>query len=199
MIDMKSKSSDYKLISNNQFWSSKKNKDPIKFYPKKSSYKLCNECKKLKQKNEFYKDRNTKDGLRYVCKKCVSKKHKKYYRNPKVKKRCKNYQKKYSPAYRKKPEVRYSRYVQSAKKRNLNFTLSFEDFIEITNRPCYYCGSTETNCGVDRKNNAKGYTKANSVSCCIKCNRAKHSMTEKEFAEQIYKIYHNWVTIVLLN
>ncbi len=43
--------------------------------------------------------------------------------------------------------------------------------------------------GVDRLDNAKGYTLENSVPCCKHCNIAKRSMTVDEFKQWISKVY----------
>lgn len=94
-------------------------------------------------------------------------------------------------------------YKASAKRRNLMFNLSVEDFTTLTNLPCHYCGiqpvslhpnkikvkaggGTEFNGqykfnGLDRKDNAIGYIQSNIVTCCTICNRAKHILSYVEF------------------
>src|SRR5258708_34992132 len=79
----------------------------------------------------------------------------------------------YSAKYRK-----YDAYIRSAKKRNLIFELSLEEFIQITSQNCYYCGRlpeqiTKTSSssiyisnGIDRKNNQLGYILNNCLPCC---------------------------------
>ena len=42
--------------------------------------------------------------------------------------------------------------------------------------------------GIDRKNNGKGYTEDNIVSCCKQCNFAKRNMSYKEFKFWINKL-----------
>lgn len=49
--------------------------------------------------------------------------------------------------------------------------------------------------GIDRLDSSIGYVKTNVVSCCTKCNYAKHEMTIDEFKEWIKKIYINFINV----
>lgn len=67
---------------------------------------------------------------------------------------------------------------KSANKRNLEFTIEFERWIEEIRKPCYYCSNqlgppTETGIGLDRLDNKQGYIDSNIVSCCKVCNLLK--------------------------
>lgn len=44
--------------------------------------------------------------------------------------------------------------------------------------------------GIDRINPNKGYSSDNCVSCCSKCNYAKHEMTIDEYKEWLVKSYN---------
>lgn len=94
-------------------------------------------------------------------------------------------------------------YKQSAKKRNLVFELSLEEFKNITKQNCHYCGSIGTpfaeNCnkksnglyignGIDRKDNSLGYILENCLPCCTWCNQMKLNKTYEEFVTQIRTI-----------
>ena len=99
-----------------------------------------------------------------------------------------------------------------SKKINIKSDISFIDFKNISNKPCYYCGLIESNFasdrnskgnktsetivkynGIDRVDSNKGYTKDNSVPCCKYCNIAKNTMTKDEFLKWVKKIYeHNF-------
>lgn len=96
-------------------------------------------------------------------------------------------------------------YANSARKRNLEFTLSKEEFVEICESNCFYCNSVPSKqvgldsyngkflCnGVDRMDNTKGYTSDNSVPCCSTCNYAKHKLGTMEFIAHCNRIaqYH---------
>jgi hypothetical protein len=84
-------------------------------------------------------------------------------------------------------------YIYGAKKRNLCFELTKEEFERLILSNCYYCGEKPSNkkrsqkkdyftySGVDRKNNALGYTFDNCASCCGECNRLKGSMSHDKF------------------
>jgi hypothetical protein len=89
-------------------------------------------------------------------------------------------------------------YVNGAKKRNYEFSLTKEEFKVMTQQNCYYCNieprqlkykngnhvfkkSSYVYNGIDRKDNNIGYTKENSVACCRTCNIAKAQMTVDEF------------------
>jgi len=83
------------------------------------------------------------------------------------------------------PNEQYRTYGKNADQRGLPFELDLEDFEEIIAQPCFYCGNfsaIEKN-GVDRFDNRLGYIRENCVSCCGKCNRAKWTMSPKEFME----------------
>ena len=90
----------------------------------------------------------------------------------------------------------YNTYKSSASRRELAFTLSLEEFKEITSSNCHYCGippsrpfaktwKTSVNTymcnGIDRKDNTKGYTFSNSLPCCSICNHAKHDLPYDTF------------------
>jgi hypothetical protein len=91
-------------------------------------------------------------------------------------------------------------YRLSARTRGHVFELSDEVFRSITSAVCFYCGAVPARRsesyagevylynGIDRVNNALGYTADNSVSCCWKCNELKGSKNSKEFIAHIIKI-----------
>jgi hypothetical protein len=98
----------------------------------------------------------------------------------------------------------YRSYKHEAEERGLLFELSFSQFIDLTSKNCHYCNSEPSNkCsqdgnngdfiynGIDRKDNTKGYTIENCVSCCKICNRAKADMTYEDFIKWINKVYNN--------
>lgn len=95
------------------------------------------------------------------------------------------------------PEMRYNnqtfkskfrQYIFSAGRRNHEFNLSFETFVELFNSGCAYCGCENAR-GIDRIDNEVGYTKDNSVPCCKVCNKMKIHYSKEFFIEHIAKIY----------
>jgi len=104
--------------------------------------------------------------------------------------KLKTYQEKRWLKDKKKPKVRLSRYVYSAKTRGIDFNLSTEDFDNLLVSDCHYCGMKEAN-GVDRLDSKLGYHSNNVVACCKTCNYMKMTLSYKEFIEQVKKIADN--------
>ena len=87
-------------------------------------------------------------------------------------------------------------YKRHAKKRGHEWNLTEEQFNELTQKDCYYCGAKPNNVrkargnngdyiynGIDRIDNTKGYTIDNIVPCCKTCNLAKNNLTLQEFKD----------------
>ena len=62
-----------------------------------------------------------------------------------------------------------------AKRRNLFWNISRDDYRKLREQPCTYCGGKlpETGLGIDRVDASLGYVLKNVVPCCSDCNRAK--------------------------
>ena len=91
--------------------------------------------------------------------------------------------------------VSYASYRSRAEKNELEFALSKDDYKTITEQDCYLCGkkSTETNInGIDRVNNAIGYTIENSKACCKECNHMKNSYSLEDLLAKIDSIQNTW-------
>jgi hypothetical protein len=97
-------------------------------------------------------------------------------------------------------------YKRNAKTRNYVWDLDFQNFIELINGNCYYCGIEKCSPfiwrykyeekslllnGVDRIDNSIGYTKENSVSCCKTCNFAKNELSFDEFKKWANRLVTN--------
>ena len=108
----------------------------------------------------------------------------------------------------------FGRYKQGAAKRKLDFSITLDEFLDIANKNCHYCGCKPSNCydlkyckgklkgksragkpfihnGMDRVDSNKGYCKENCVPCCKKCNIAKNNMGEIEFYEWISRVFEH--------
>lgn len=83
----------------------------------------------------------------------------------------------------------YHSYKIGALKRNLEFKLKLDYFIDNKDKNCYYCGSKIKGIGIDRIDNNIGYVKENCVNCCKICNRMKSNYNVKYFLEHCKKIY----------
>lgn len=82
---------------------------------------------------------------------------------------------------------KYLQYSKNAFLRKKCFYLTESDFINLEKSTCYYCGGKAT--GFDRLNSSIGYTRVNTVPCCSVCNMMKYTYAEKDFLNQIAKIY----------
>jgi hypothetical protein len=87
-------------------------------------------------------------------------------------------------------------YKRHAKGRGHEWGLSRTEVEGIVRANCHYCGTPPANLmsnkntidplaynGIDRVDNTKGYVSGNVVPSCYVCNRAKQTMTVKEFFE----------------
>lgn len=101
-------------------------------------------------------------------------------------------------------------YRRSARLRGVEWALSRDEFSVIVTQPCAYCGeaprtrifrqwrhhkkcsdryeSLERVNGIDRIDNAKGYTLENAAPCCTACNRLKGEMSLAEMLTLIARI-----------
>ncbi len=96
----------------------------------------------------------------------------------------------------------YKGYVNRSQNKKIDFEFTKEEFLELTQKQCYYCGrlprtTIKTNIGkrkrngsftyngLDRIDSSKGYTKNNTVTCCEICNKAKRDMSQELFLEWI--------------
>lgn len=112
-----------------------------------------------------------------------------------------------SPSEYKKREaalkVVFRRYVFGAKKRKLNFELSYDDFKYLITKNCVYCDAepqskliNKTNVnihGIDRFENELGYLASNCYTCCQTCNQMKSDYSFDEFKEHIINIHNKLV------
>jgi len=90
--------------------------------------------------------------------------------------------------YHESPKGRFDSYKQNAKKRDIEFCLTFEQFVNYWNSKCSYCGEEINGIGLDRINNNLGYIDGNVTPCCYSCNWMKRDMTKEEFLQKCRKI-----------
>jgi hypothetical protein len=83
-------------------------------------------------------------------------------------------------------KTRRAKYL--AKERHISFNLTPEQFKNLWQAPCYYCGSEIKTIGIDRINNNEGYILNNVVSCCKICNFMKGKLSKKVFIINCKKI-----------
>ncbi len=94
-------------------------------------------------------------------------------------------------------EYRFKRAIQTSKQRGIAFSLTYEEFVQTVEQPCYYCNYKLCNpvvegSGIDRIDSSKGYEIGNVISCGHRCNLLKNqdlTMEEAKAAiEAILKI-----------
>jgi hypothetical protein len=85
---------------------------------------------------------------------------------------------------------KFRTYRQSARKKSKQWGLTEAEFRSLMKSPCFYCG-TSSPYGIDRVDNADGYTLENSRSCCKVCNYAKNTMSENEFLAWVTQVFHH--------
>lgn len=139
--------------------------------------KRCSKCKTEKSLEEFDQRSDRPGKHRPDCKDCRRKNH----RENEIKQiKARDTQQK--------PNARYYKYEYYAKKRNLEWSLTFDEFMVFWQAPCYYCGDKHTTIGIDRLDNKQGYRINNVVSCCKICNIAKSDNTFETFLDKCRKI-----------
>ena len=92
----------------------------------------------------------------------------------------------------------YWKYVEGAKDRGHEFSISLEDFIKLVSSDCFYCGGSPSRKieganpifvnGIDRYDNSTGYTVENCVPCCSICNFMKGKLEASHFLAHISRI-----------
>lgn len=104
--------------------------------------------------------------------------------------------------------VQYYRYKRSANKREIDWYLTFPQFMEMAKCNCAYCDAAPREYksrlkrgrgaeiitlmnGIDRIDSNVGYLEYNCVPCCSTCNMMKMTLTGVEFIMQVIKIYNH--------
>jgi hypothetical protein len=169
--------------------------------------KTCSKCKITKTLDEFY--RKGKDGFRCWCKECTrqdnsNREHRysgyrKSYREEnkgQIKEHKRIYYlnnreriNKVNANYRTSLNYRFAAYKNNAKHRKIEWSLTKDEFAEMWNLDCYYCGQEIPLIGVDRVDSSMGYVKNNVVSCCSLCNVIKMDLSYEDFLTQAKRIY----------
>ena len=99
----------------------------------------------------------------------------------------------------------YGAYLGRARRLNLPFELTKQEFLELTKQNCHYCDAPPANIkrdsryphnyyiynGIDRIDSSKGYVKNNIVTCCETCNKAKRHLPINVFLDWVKRIYEH--------
>jgi len=171
--------------------------------------KICSMCfRELSHTAFYFRNKERTKSLSY-CKDCDKEKSKKWGKLNKTKKalNAKRYREchkerihqrekeVYGPrrksarkVYNQSPRGKYKNYKAEAKHRELDFSLTIEDFNKFWQLLCRYCGSPIETIGLDRVDNTRGYELNNIVPCCIICNTMKLTLTVESFLLYCSKI-----------
>ena len=95
----------------------------------------------------------------------------------------------------------YAVYRHNAEIRSRDFSITKEQFRELTSSNCFYCNLIPTGVykassktgvyiynGIDRKQNEVGYVIENCVPCCKTCNWMKRMQTQAEFLDACRRV-----------
>ena len=89
----------------------------------------------------------------------------------------------------------YTVYRNSADLKNVEFTLTFEEFEFIVHQSCHYCNTINEEkgfIGIDRKIPELGYVLANCAPCCTMCNFMKLTASYEIFLLRVeHIVVHN--------
>ncbi len=143
---------------------------------------ICTKCKIEKKPPDFCKDKNRPNGFNPICKECINISARARYERNKAK------LSEVHKTYNNSPRGKYNWYRRNALNKNIEFHLTFEEFMSFWNLSCSYCGDAIITIRLDRVDNAVGYDVENVVSCCWPCNSMKRCMTKDEFISQCDKI-----------
>jgi len=92
-----------------------------------------------------------------------------------------NKRKEYNKKYYHTLQGRFNNAKHGAEKRKKSFTITFEEFCEITSKPCCYCDDqmgfqNKAGSKLDRIDSSVGYEINNVISCCWICNKIKNDI-----------------------
>ena len=93
-------------------------------------------------------------------------------------------------SHKKSSPHQYQIYLKNALVKNVEFSLTLEDFQTITNNNCFYCDEMNYRGfqGIDRIDQTVGYIQGNCVPCCKMCNYMKGSLHENMFLKRVEHI-----------
>jgi hypothetical protein len=90
------------------------------------------------------------------------------------------------------PAKSYASYKARARRKQIDFLISRDEFYELSQKPCNYCGEIRNGGnGLDRLNPDGPYSSYNVVSCCSECNYMKFVFTMPEFVSKVNKVYRH--------
>lgn len=147
--------------------------------------RYCNNCLETKNILEFSKSKQSKSGYNYVCRSCSKQKCKEWYQENRSSVLLK------AKSRQQTLDSKYKLYKREAKRRKLDFEITFDEFEKYWQANCYYCDDRITTIGLDRIDSDIGYLITNIVPCCGICNKMKFTYSKSELYTQCQKIVKN--------
>lgn len=89
----------------------------------------------------------------------------------------------YQARHAKEPERRFEKLAYKCKREAQELNLTVGKCFALWMTGCFYCKASivnETGCGLDRLDNARGYTLDNVVPCCGSCNKIRNRLLTHE-------------------
>lgn len=156
----------------------------------------CRKCLIEKELIEFSNSKAGRFGKQTICKICAQIQNK-IYRN-KNRDLINAKQNIYTKINKEKIKLRvnnfnykYKEYRRKAKRRELYFTLTEDQFKLFWQKNCFYCNDKIKSIGLDRIDSKLGYELDNIVSCCYICNIMKLDHSKFELYIHCKKIIKN--------
>jgi hypothetical protein len=179
---------------NNKIQDAKRNKEHRNEVARKNSEKPENKAVKAKWNEDNYDKvaKKTMDYRQRKIEKLGTEEYLKQQAEQAMKWREKNPEKmeEANTNKRNSKKLQYNVYKRSASYKNLDFTITYDDYVNIVDKDCYYCETIQEKGfnGIDRKDQTKGYLLDNCVSCCKMCNYMKGSCSDEVFIKRIEHI-----------
>ncbi len=151
--------------------------DPAAGYIRENAVGCCTICNKAR------KDHDWRDFVRVMCN--IAKTH-----NQDL---LWEYDYTFKKAVKDVGSAVYSKYMDNAKRRNLDFVITVDEFQTLTSRPCYYCARHDRNVGLDRIDSSMSYTLDNVVPSCGTCNLMKNKLPQCVFLDKAQKVFSTWM------
>lgn len=183
-----------KCRDNNKIQDAKRNKEHRNEVARKNSKKPENKAVKAKWNEENYDKvaKKTMDYRQRKIEKLGTEEYLKQQAEQAMKWREKNPEKmEEANEYKKNSKkINYGVYKRTANYKNLEFTITYDDYVNIVDKDCHYCGTIQEKGfnGIDRKDQTMGYLLDNCVSCCKMCNYIKGSCSDEVFIKRIEHI-----------
>lgn len=96
----------------------------------------------------------------------------------------------------------WSHFLRQCKVRKKENQITYEQWLELSEQPCFYCGEEYSNTkslghrrqilwhcnGIDRVDSNGPYSEENCVPCCQWCNSGKKEQTPEEFIDRCKRV-----------